>query len=289
MIEGQAYISNHLRPMNTKLTSEQIEFYRQNGFLVIDDFLRGVELSLWQDAVDAAVAQFMKRNDIYHNQRGGDSYYGNVFVQCVNLWKTSEKIKQLILDPQLGKLAADLAGTSGVRLYHDHAMFKQPWANPTNFHVDNPYDPFYSHQAIMFWIALDDATIQNGCLYFLPGTHKTSGFEVGGNLGQVGIGELFREYPEWAEIEPYAAEMKAGAGVFISGMVAHAAGPNMTTHPRRAFAMLFMPEDATFNGKKSALPDEVVAKLKTGDVLADDKHLPLVFSYRNGSTLSNQS
>ena len=274
--------------MNTQVASDQIESYRENGFLIIDDFLNSSELSLWQDTVDAAIAQFMKRDDMYHNQREGDSYYENVFVQCVNLWKTSEKIKQLILAPELGKLATDLAGTSGVRLYHDHAMVKQPWANPTNFHVDNPYDPFYSHQAIMFWVALDDTTVQNGCLYFLPGTHKTSGFEVGGSLGEAGVGELFREYPQWAEIEPYAAEMKAGDGVFISGMVAHAAGPNMTTHPRRAFAMLFMPEDATFNGKKSALPDEVYAKLKTGDVLADDEHLPLVFSYRNGSTLSNQ-
>ena len=54
----------------------------------------------------------------------------------------------------------------------------------------------------------------------------------------------------------------------------------MTTHSRRAFAMLFMPEDATFNGKKSALPDEVFVKLKVGDVLSDDEHLPLVFSYQ---------
>ncbi len=78
--------------------------------------------------------------------------------------------------------------------------------------------------------------------------------------------------------------MKVGDGVFINGMVAHAAVPNMTTHPRRAFAMLFMPEDATFNGKKSALPDEVFEKLEVGDVLADDKHLPLVFSYRQPSS-----
>ena len=272
--------------MNTQVTSDQIEFYRENGFLIIDDFLTGSELASWQDAIDEAVAHHVSRDDAFHNQKGEDGYYKNVFVQCVNLWKTSQKVKQLILDPELGKLAADLAGTSGVRLYHDHAMVKQPWANPTNFHVDNPYDPFYSHQAIMFWVALDDTTVQNGCLYFLPGTHKTSGFEVGGSLGEVGIGELFREYPEWAEIEPCAAEMKAGAGVFISGMVAHAAGPNMTTHPRRAFAMLFMPEDATFNGKKSALPDAVFAKLKTGDVLADDAHLPLVFSYRDDPVLS---
>ena len=267
--------------MNTQLTSDQIVFYRKNGFLIIDDFLKGSELSSWQNAVDEAVAQHVSLPDTHHNQRGEDGYYKNVFVQCVNLWKTSEQIKQLILAPQLGKLAADLAGTSGVRLYHDHAMIKQPWANPTNFHVDNPYDPFYSHQAIMFWVALDATTVQNGCLYFLPGTHKMSHFEVGGSLGQAGIGELFREYPQWSEIEPYAAEMKAGAGVFISGMTAHAAGPNMTIHPRRAFAMLFMPEDATFNGKKSALPDEVFARLKVGDVLADDEHLPLIFSYRS--------
>jgi len=73
--------------------------------------------------------------------------------------------------------------------------------------------------------------------------------------------------------------MKAGAGVFINGMVAHAAGPNMTTRPRRAFAMLFVPEGATFNGKKSALPDELFAKLKVSDVLDDDEHLPLLFSH----------
>ena len=267
--------------MNTQLTDQQIEFYRQNGFLVIDEFLVDTELALWRQAVDEAVAQRVGRNGTYHHQRGEDDYYKNVFVQCVNLWQTSEKIKQLVLDPQLGRLAADLAGVKGVRLYHDHALVKQAWANPTNFHVDNPYDLFYSHQAIMLWIALDNTTVQNGCLYFLPGTHKTSQFEVGGDLGQVGIGELFRQYPQWVEIDPVAAEMKAGAGVFISGMVAHAAGPNMTIRPRRAFAMLFMPEGTTFNGNKSALPNELFAKLKVGDVLDDEEHLPLLFSHRS--------
>lgn len=138
--------------MNTQLTDQQIEFYGQNGFLVIDEFLVDTELASWRQAVDEAVAQRVGRNGTYHHQRGEDDYYKNVFVQCVNLWQTSEKIKQLLLDPQLGRLAADLAGVKGIRLYHDHALVKQAWANPTNFHVDNPYDPFYSHQAIMLWI-----------------------------------------------------------------------------------------------------------------------------------------
>ena len=219
--------------MNTQLTDQQIEFYRQKGFLVIDEFLADTELASWCQAVDEAVTQRVGRNGTYHHQRGEDDYYKNVFVQCVNLWQTSEKIKQLVLNPQLGRLAADLAGVKGVRLYHDHALVKQAWANPTNFHVDNPYDPFYSHQAIMLWIALDNTTVQNGCLYFLPGTHKMSQFEVGGDLGQVGIGELFRQYPQWVEIDPVAAEMKARAGVFISGMAAHVAGHEPRPHLRR--------------------------------------------------------
>ena len=81
--------------MNTQPTSKQIEFYRENGFLVIDDFLTGSELSAWQGAVDAAVAQHVSREDAYHNQKGEDGYYKNVFVQCVNLWKTSEKVKRV--------------------------------------------------------------------------------------------------------------------------------------------------------------------------------------------------
>ena len=63
-----------------------------------------------------------------------------------------------------------------------------------------------------------------------------------------------------------------------SGLTAHAAGPNMTPRPRRAFAMLYMPEDATFNGKKGALPAEVYNRLNVGDLLEDPQHLPLVFS-----------
>lgn len=266
--------------MNYQANDSQIAEYADQGFAVIRELLDAVMLERWRHAIDSAIEVHLRQENTHHNQRNDrpDDYYKNVFVQCVNLWKSSEEVKALVLDANFGRLAASLAGTSGVRLYHDHAMVKQPWANPTNFHVDNPGDPFHSHQSIMLWIALDDATLKNGCLYFLPGTHKSSRFDVGGKLSEAGIGELLKKFPEWEGIEPQSAEMKAGDGVFISGMVAHGAGPNMTIRPRRAFAMLYMPEDATFNGKKSALPQEVFERLKAGDLLADDEHLPLVFS-----------
>ncbi len=156
-------------------------------------------------------------------------------------------------------------------------MFKRPWANPTNWHVDNLMDPYSSKQSGMIWIALDDATVQNGCLYFLPGTHRESEYKSEGVLDRTGIDALFADYPHWAQREPVAAEVKAGGAVYIHGLVAHAAGANMTARSRRVLAMLYMPEGATYNGQKAALPDEYAAQLSVGDVLEDDRYLPRVY------------
>lgn len=262
--------------MNTELSARQVEFYRENGFLVVEALLGDEELESWRAALAEGMTRHFATNG-RHNQ-STDSYYKDVFVQCVNLWKTSDRIRELVTDPRLGRLAAELAGVDGIRLYHDHALVKQPWANPTNWHVDNSMDPFHSRQSIMLWVALDDATLQNGCMYFLPGTHKSSRFDVTGNLNEAKIDSLLEEYPEWREIEPAAVEVKAGDGVFINGMIAHAAGPNMTTHPRRALSMLFIPEGAVYNGRPAALPAEVAERLRVGDAIADDEHLPLIYS-----------
>ena len=269
--------------MNTQISNSQIEFYQKNGFLVVDNLLDDEELDTWRAALATAIEQHIAKNaergsSTFHNQNR-DSYYKDVFVQCVNLWKTNDRMKELVLDRRLGMLASDLAGVGGVRLYHDHALVKQPWANPTNWHVDNPGDPFYTRDAVMLWITLDDATLQNGCLYFMPGTHRSSRFgRRSGSLNEAKIDGLFAAYPEWSGIEPVAAEASAGAGVFINGMIAHAAGPNMTIHPRRVMALLFMPEGSVYNGHSSALPEELTSRLSKGDLLADDEHLPLVFS-----------
>ena len=265
--------------MNTALSARQVEFYRENGYLVVGDLLDGEELESWRAALADGMARHFRING-RHNQ-GRDDHYEGVFVQCVNLWKTSDRIRELVTDRRLGRLAAVLAGVDGIRLYHDHALVKEPWGHPTNWHVDNAMDPFHSRQSIMLWVALDDATLQNGCMYFLPGTHTSSRFDAAGNLNEAKIDGLLEEYPEWREIEPVAVEVRAGDGVFINGMIAHAAGPNMTIHPRRALSMLFMPEGAVYNGRPAALPAEVAERLRVGDAIADDEHLPLI--YANGS------
>jgi ectoine hydroxylase-related dioxygenase (phytanoyl-CoA dioxygenase family) len=261
--------------MHSELTQEQIQFYQDNGFVVIDNFLTPDELALWRQYVDEAVRQREDRKLADGRMRAGDSYYDNVFVQRINLWQDHAGMRQLMLDARLGKMAADLAGVDGIRIWHDQALIKQPWANPTGWHLDNPYWSFYSRQAISIWVALDDATLENGCLYFLPGTHQTATFDNSG-IGQ-NIGDLFKVYPQWASIKSVAAPMKAGSCSFHNGLTAHGAGANMTPGWRRAMTCAYMPDGSTFNGQQNVLPPEMVARLKVGDVIEDDAQNPLIY------------
>jgi len=80
-------------------------------------------------------------------------------------------------------MVSRLAGVDGMRVWHDQTLQKMPWANPTAWHLDNPYWSFYSRQAISIWIALDDATLENGCMAYLPGTHATAEFSRNTGIG----------------------------------------------------------------------------------------------------------
>ena len=262
--------------MNTRLSQTQINTYRENGFVVIDKFLTSAELETWRAAVDEAVAERGRERIPGHVDKSkDDDYYNNVFVQRVNLWQTNAKMRKLMLDARLGKMAATLAGVDGMRIWHDQALIKRPWANPTAWHLDNPYWSFSSQQAISIWVALDDATYENGCLYFLPGTHNSATFD------NVGIGhnlrDLFKVYPQWLETDSIAAPMKAGSCSFHNGLVAHGAGANMTPGQRRAMTCAYMPDGAAFNGKRNILSEEQVARLQVGDLLEDDSQVPLIY------------
>ena len=108
--------------MNIKLSDAELDSYRRKGFLVVTDFLTKAELTSWRDAGGESVDEHIRQKAPSNQKEQG--YYKHVFIQCVNIWKTSDKIRRMATDPRVGKLATDLSGTSGVHLYHDHALIK---------------------------------------------------------------------------------------------------------------------------------------------------------------------
>ena len=261
--------------MRHEISAAEISAYQENGYVAIEDFLTAEELELWRRNVGEAVANRQDRKLADGSMREEDDYYARVFTQRINLWNDHEGMRKLLIDDRLGKMAADLAGVDGIRIWHDQALIKPPWGNPTGWHLDNPYWSFYSRNAISVWVALDDVSKDNGCLYFVPGSHKTATYDnvgIGNN-----IGDLFTAYPQWSKMHAVGVEIKAGSCTFHNGLLAHGAGANMTPYHRRAMTCAYMPDGSTFNGQRNILSEEQVKSIAIGDVLDDDLQSPLIY------------
>jgi phytanoyl-CoA hydroxylase len=276
--------------MKTEVTERERGFYSDHGYLVKEEFLETSELERWRAAVDEAVRQRGDRRfsrptapdgdgDLTPQAREHQDYYNRVFTQRVNLWQTNDKVRELMLDEALGQVVTEVAGTTGMRIWHDQALVKGPYANPTAFHLDVPYWSFTSADAITIWVALDDATLENGCLYYMPGSHKAKKYD-NVDIGP-SIGALFDVYPEWRDVAAAPCPVPAGGALFHNGLTFHGAGANMTPGRRRAMTCAYMPDGCRFNGTANILPPEYLARLKVGDLLDDDDQNPLVYSRHN--------
>lgn len=266
--------------MQHVITSDQRSFYQENGYLLISNFLDEAETTHWRTTVDFAVQK--QRGKVLTGQPAGDKphHYDNVFLQQMLLSRISEEMRNLIHDEALAKIAADIAAIPGIQLWHDQALIKEPFANPTAFHRDVPFWSFDSNDAISYWIALDDATPNNGCLHFLPGSHKSQDYTQT-NIGE-NVGEIFHLFPELTTIKPQPVPVKAGDCVFFNGMVVHGAGANMTPDYRRAMTCGLMPKHAKFNGKRNILSENYFRSLTIGEPLDNYEELPLLYQRPGG-------
>jgi phytanoyl-CoA hydroxylase len=253
--------------------------YRRDGFIAIPDLLDARELAELKAATLSTVASYGDMRLLGQGENWKekpDDYYSRVFAQRLNLWKSSPVVKDYMLGPGIGRWCAELAGVD-LRVWHDQALFKPPWGNPTAWHLDNPYWSFHSRDAISIWIALEDTTLANGCMWYVPGSHLCTDPAINVGIGQH-IGALFDRYPALREREPVAVPLRAGSAAVHNGMTAHGAGANMTHKPRMGMTCAYMPAGSRYNGIRNILSEERHARLAVGDCLDDDVDNPLVWS-----------
>lgn len=264
--------------MKTDLSQAQIQTYQDEGFLIYRDFLNLKEIGELKSAILDAISQMGKMRIAGKgaNLHDGDAYFDRVYTQRLNLWKINDIVKNYLQNAKIGEMLCALGGFDSIRIWHDQALIKEPYSNPTNLHLDVPYWSFHTKKAITIWIALEDASPENGCLCFLPKSHQIC------NEANVGpseeFGSLLKLYPELRKISPVIAKMKAGDCSFHNGLTAHGAGINMTLSRRIAMTCAYMEDGVVFNGKQNILPDDYFNSLKLGDKINNEELNPLFYS-----------
>lgn len=246
-----------------KLTDEQVRYYRENGFVQIDGMLSAEEVEELREYLDETMSVQNGRST--QTAASGDLYY-RVLNQRVNTWRDHGGMARFVLSRRFAEAARQLSGANGLRLFHDHALLKMPQdSKPTPWHQDLPYWPMNEPGALSIWIALDDVDEHNGCLMLVPKTQTIKNLK---SIDLVHPEDIFSDEGAKDVDRNTAAivRMKAGSCSFHDGLTFHYAHPNRTDKPRRALAIVYMPDGTTYSGANHVCTDGL--GLAKGDVLA---------------------
>lgn len=171
------------------------------------------------------------------------STYDRAFLQVMNLWQESAKVRDFVFGRTLARIAAELMEVDGVRLYHDQSLYKEPGGGITPAHADQYYWPMASDRSVTAWIPLQPVPREMGPLAFYAGSHKSA---LGRDLpisdeSEAAITAAMEEQNYPIVDEPF----DLGDVSFHAGWLFHRAGPNISTTPRSVMTVIYM--DAEMN------------------------------------------
>jgi len=227
------------------LTAQQHEVFQRDGFLVLERLAEPAEALRLRDCLTR----------LYANQAGWEA--GQQFDLAGTDAERARPVLPQILNPArfepgLGastfrddgvELAHQLLGgeRAGIEMNIEHAILKPgTYGAETPWHQDEAYwrMPGHDARALAMWMALQDATIDNGCLWYLPGSHRGAirvHRPIGNDPAVHGL--------ETLDVDCSAAvavPMSAGSVVIHHVRCLHYAGANLTPAPRYAYTLGYL-------------------------------------------------
>jgi phytanoyl-CoA hydroxylase len=258
------------------LRQEQIERFHRDGYLKFDRVLDAGQVEAMRAALDRVIAEELSGEAgdrppefaYGHDRKGQDPAASGrpprKIHQYVNIWKVAPEYRETIHHPVITAAVRELMGVDRVRLWHDQVVSKPPGDNAHfDCHHDFYFWPLDRPRMITCWLALDDATVENGCMHVLPGSHRDPRFQPPAcdlsediQLAPVpkGPGEpgsLYDEVRTWGIDRATPVELKAGECMFHHCLNYHMTPQNRTDRQRRAFIMIYMPDGTRYNHAQS--------------------------------------
>jgi ectoine hydroxylase-related dioxygenase (phytanoyl-CoA dioxygenase family) len=216
------------------LSPEQIRAYRENGHIYLPHMVATEEIGYYRTRIKEAVE---KLNTEKRALKDRDTY-GKAFLQIFNLWRESEVLKRFVLAQRFGRVAAQLMGVEGVRLYHDQALFKEAGGGHTPWHQDQFYWPLDTENTITMWMPLIDLTSKMGIMQFASGSHR-KGYILSKEISDDSEA-FFNDYVHEHGMKVVGNEnVSAGDATFHSGWTLHNAPANKTTTMREVMTIIY--------------------------------------------------
>ena len=218
------------------LSDEQVEAFHRDGFLagvqVLDDHQ--------VEALCAELAGLMEPSHPLHERF--HEYHSNessnpdtVLFHALGAWRTGPAFHDVLWSPAFLVAASQLLD-GAVRFWHDQLFCKPAHhGGVVAWHQDYSYWTRTQPMAhLTCWIALDDSTRDNGCLYYVPGSHKWNLLPITGLAGDMNEIMTVLDEEQKQAFRPVPVELKRGQCSFHHPLTVHGSYENRSDRPRRA-------------------------------------------------------
>lgn len=267
------------------LTDAQVQEFDEKGFLRVDRVLDDASVERLRADLDLVMAGKSPKPPVLNrNMLAGKAEYeggkgGEAVIQIVNIWQASEAFYQHACHPTITAMVAQLCRTDTLRIWHDQIQYKPPErGGPTGWHQDQPLWPILQPpDLISAWVALDDATVENGCMWMVPGSHTWGNQQKWLRAGP----DFHPEHrdvtllPADARLKAEPIEVRKGACAFHHCLTWHGSPHNRSEKPRRAIAVHYMPGHIRYEPTGKHVMGQFVT-VQNGEVLSGEA-FPVVY------------
>ena len=219
-----------------RLSDDEVRFFRENGYL------QGVRM-LSDEQVDVLRAELAKlmdpthpANHLFYEFHSDESQDPNtVLFHALGAWRIEPGFHDLLWNPRFTVAASQLLN-GAVRFWHDQLFCKPPrHGGVVAWHQDYSYWTRTKPLAhLTCWIGLDDSTRNNGCLHYIPGSHRWTDLPKTGLAGDMDSIQSVLSEGQKGLFRPVAIELKKGEASFHHARMIHGSYANSTDRPRRA-------------------------------------------------------
>lgn len=217
------------------LSAAQKTAFDRDGYVIVEAFLSAGEVESIRNEISAIVDRYPDVPEelvqIEPAVRRGTVTPDRVELGVRKLFRMTrhnELFRSLAHHPGMVGIAVELLGPDVV-LFQSMLLMKPPrFGGQKVWHQDNAYFRLEPNDVFGFWIALDDADVENGCMHVIPGSHREGIGEHGGVADDYGLSSA-----PTAD-DAVACVMKTGDALVFHGETYHYTPPNTTDRRRRA-------------------------------------------------------
>jgi phytanoyl-CoA hydroxylase len=228
----------------TPVGPERLRRFREDGYFATEPILTASEC----EAIAAEYDRSGRVLAVGREEQGALAYQPMMHLK-------SHLLQQYAADRRFIEIVAPLIG-GDIRLYWEQAVTKPPNATTeVPWHQDNGYGATDPAEYATCWLALEDATRQNGCLWVLPRSQHRGTIEH----RPTGISFLVSGYD--GTETGIAAPVPRGSVLVISSLLLHRSGPNTTMASRRAWVLQYCDACTVHGDTRAPFDDRLLIAL----------------------------